>query len=177
MIMVQKYCTDLTENLTDMKPDPKKNTKNAWLYISALGLLLCSTDPAAAQTQVGNGLVGSARLFPEESNNIVSFSPVFVEGKTIIRWLVQNDEKDGLFIVEKSADGIVFEAMGFKDRIGSPLCVNLFYSLTDELPYPGTTWYRIMAVSTDQTYSYSSVVRVKTNIPKEPGSSNTVLGN
>jgi len=155
----------------------KYSQRKKLLILSALiGLILSGTGDAAAQQQYGAGLVGSARLYQEESNNIVSFSPVYAEGKSYIRWLVQNDEKDGIFIVERSSDGILFEALGFKDRIGSSLCVNLFYSLTDETPFPGTTWYRIMAVSTDQTYSYSSVVRVKTKAAKEPGNGNTVLG-
>ena len=85
-----------------------------------------------------------------------------------MRWLVSNDEKDGIFIVERSADGIEFEALGFKDRVGSPLCVNLFYSYVDEVPLTGQSYYRIMSVGTDQTFTYSDVVRVQGEIISTP---------
>jgi hypothetical protein len=130
---------------------------------------------ASAQS-VGAGLIGSASLVPDNQKNIISFSPVFNAGKTYIRWLVQNDEKDGLFVVERSGDGIDFEAMGFKDRIGSPLCVNLFYSFIDEEPMPGQTWYRIMAVGTDQSFYYSDVVRVRTDKINPAAGTNAALG-
>jgi hypothetical protein len=113
---------------------------------------------------VGSGLTGAATLTEEKESPIVSFSPVFSSGKTFVRWLVQNDEKDGLFIVERSTDGTEYEALGFKDRVGSSLCVNLFYSFIDEEPPAGQSYYRIMSVGTDQTFSYSDVVRVRTDL-------------
>lgn len=153
-------------------------SKKSFLFTAAgiLFLLLLPGINVDAQTQWGSGLVGGARLIKEEQSPFVSFSPVFGNGKTYVRWLVQNDEKDGLFIVERSADGIEFEALGFKDRVGSPLCVNLFYSFVDEEPLNGTGYYRVMAVSSDQTYSYSDVVRVRSDVPAAGSPSNTVLG-
>jgi hypothetical protein len=96
-------------------------------------------------------------------DNFLSFSPVFVEGKTYLRWLVENDKKDGVFIVERSEDGDEFEALGFKDRVGSSKEVNLFYSYVDEAPPVGFAHYRIMQVGVDHTFNYSDVVRVKTS--------------
>jgi hypothetical protein len=92
-----------------------------------------------------------------------------------VRWLVSNDEKDGIFIIERSADGVEFEAMGFKDRVGSPLCVNLFYSFVDETPIPGENYYRVMTVGTDQTYTYSDVIRVKADVPEASNPSNAAI--
>jgi hypothetical protein len=123
------------------------------------GLILC--NHAHAQ-KFGASLTGSAQLIQKNEHNIISFSPAFADGKTYVRWLVQNDEEDGIFIIERSPDGVEFQALGFKERIGSPLCVNLFYSFVDEAPMPGVTYYRLMQVSTDQSYAYSDIVRVKT---------------
>jgi len=125
-----------------------------------VGLIL-NTNWAHAQ-KFGASLTGSAQLIQKKEHNIISFSPAFAEGKTYVRWLVQNDEEDGIFIVERSADGVDFQALGFKERIGSPLCVNLFYSFVDEAPMQSITYYRLMQVSTDQSYAYSDIVRVKT---------------
>ncbi|MCB0819717.1 MAG: hypothetical protein KDC13_03770 [Bacteroidetes bacterium] len=101
-------------------------------------------------------------LVKDTVDNFLSFSPVYVEGKTYLRWLVENDKKDGVFIVERSADGDAFEALGFKDRVGTTKNVNLFYSFVDDAPPAGFAHYRIMQVGTDHTFNYSSVVRVKT---------------
>lgn len=146
-----------------------KTQPNKFLHLRGLrnlvmcAIVLLSVSTLSAQSKVGSGLIGSASLIQEKESPIVSFSPVYSSGKTFVRWLVQNDEKDGLFIVERSADGTEFEALGFKDRVGSPLCVNLFYSFIDEEPLNGQTYYRVMSVGTDQTYSYSDVVRVRTD--------------
>ncbi len=137
---------------------------NFCIRFTAIALTTFMAFSASAQSKMGQGLVGSAKLQPDQNNAIVSFSPVYNGGKTFLRWLVQNDEKDGIFIVERSADGVAYEALGFKDRVGSPLCVNLFYSFTDEAPATGQTYYRVMSVGTDQTYSYSDVVRVRTDM-------------
>ncbi|MFN4122260.1 MAG: hypothetical protein ACK4GL_03020 [Flavobacteriales bacterium] len=142
------------------------------LFILAMILFSAYQNNAQAQ-KIGTGLVGSSRLIEDNHNYIISFSPVFNDGKTYLRWLVQNDEKDGLYIVERSDNGIEFEALGFRERIGSTLCVNLFYSYVDEAPFQGSTYYRIMQVSTDQTYKYSDVVKVRTdmNAPQQSGTS------
>jgi hypothetical protein len=124
---------------------------------------------------MGAGLTGSASLQQDSYNAISSFSPVYNQGKTYIRWLASNDEKDGIFIVERSADGVDFQALGFKDRVGSPLCVNLFYSFIDEEPIGGVNYYRLMSVGTDQTYTYSDVVRVRTDVVNTSNPSNSAL--
>ena len=141
----------------------------------ALTLMSQGTTLLAQSSKVGAGLVGAAALKKDDYNAISSFSPVYNGGKTYIRWLVSNDEKDGLFIIERSADGVEFEALGFKDRVGSPLCVNLFYSYVDEEPIAGVNYYRVMSVGTDQTYTYSDVVRVRTDVASpasQPNSAN-----
>jgi hypothetical protein len=136
---------------------------------------LSFTHLASAQQKMGTGLVGSASLIQDAYNPILSFSPVYNGGKTYVRWLVSNDEKDGIFIIERSADGVDFEALGFKDRVGSPLCVNLFYSFVDEAPNPGQNYYRVMTVGTDQTYTYSDIIRVNSGVPEASNPSNAAL--
>jgi ribonucleotide monophosphatase NagD (HAD superfamily) len=150
---------------------------NSRLPLGLLLFLLAVPPSAEAQTQtkVGSGLVGSASLIEDKNNVIASFSPVFNSGKTYVRWLVKNDEKDGVFVIERSRDGVDFEALGFKDRVGSPLCVNLFYSFIDEAPEKGINYYRLMAVGTDQSYSYSDVVRVRTEIQSSNPATNSVM--
>lgn len=129
-------------------------------FISALCLLF-SIAANAQTTNNASAMVGKAGLKQDTANTFISFSPVYMDGKTYVRWLVKNDKKDGVFVVERSADGVDFEALGFKDRVGTQLLVNLFYSFVDEEPLPGDNMYRIMQVGADNTYRYSSVVKVK----------------
>ena len=55
-----------------------------------------------------------------------------------------------------------FEALGFRDRVGTQLLVNLFYSYIDEEPIAGENHYRVMQVGADNSYRYSPVVKVTT---------------
>lgn len=119
---------------------------------------------AQATETFTSAVLGKGNLKPDSVDNFISFSPVYREGKTYVRWLVKNDRKDGVFIVERSEDGNDFEALGFRDRIGTQLSVNLFYSYVDEAPLPGYNHYRILQVGADNTYRYSHVVKVKTDI-------------
>jgi hypothetical protein len=152
------------------------NFKNTFAGIFMMAVAFLTGGNVHAQTQkMGAGLTGSASLQQDSYNAISSFSPVYNQGKTYIRWLASNDEKDGIFIVERSADGVDFQALGFKDRVGSPLCVNLFYSFIDEEPIGGVNYYRLMSVGTDQTYTYSDVVRVRTDVVNTSNPSNSAL--
>ncbi len=134
-----------------------------------------NTENLNAQ-QVSNSsaaLLNRSDLKQDSANTFISFSPVYLDGKTYVRWLVKNDKKDGVFIVERSEEGTEFEALGFRDRVGTQLLVNLFYSYVDEAPLPGASYYRIMQVGADNTYRYSSVVKVVA--PPAPGQSGSAI--
>ena len=142
-------------------------------FVIALMILtgIISGGNLKAQSSGNSTEILKGNLKPDSLNTFISFSPVSLDGKTYVRWLVKNDKKDGVFVVERSADGIEFEALGFKDRIGTQLLVNLFYSFTDQEPLPGESHYRIMQIGADNSYNYSSVVKVNTsNNPRQTGS-------
>lgn len=135
------------------------------LSLVTLALILLGGSGASAQAIKNQSpVLEKGNLKQDSTNTFISFSPVFSEGKTYVRWLVKNDKKDGVFVVERSVDGIEFEALGFKDRVGTDLNVNLFYSFVDAAPVAGDNHYRIMQVGADNTYRYSSVVKVKSGV-------------
>lgn len=117
---------------------------------------------AQSVSQSSSVLLNRGSLKADTLNTFISFSPVHLDGKTYVRWLVKNDKKDGVFIVERSEDGKEFEALGFRDRVGTQLLVNLFYSYIDEEPIAGENHYRVMQVGADNSYRYSPVVKVTT---------------
>lgn len=144
------------------------------LYISILTLLSLTLSTSINAQTASKLPVSKDGLKQDSLNTFMSFSPVSVSGKVYVRWMVKNDRKDGLFVVERSEDGQQFEALGVKDRVGSQLDVNLFYSYVDEYPVQGYGHYRILQVGQDNTYRYSDVVKVKSDIqPKNTTGSAT----
>jgi len=133
--------------------------------------ILAFSASANAQTPAPSSLIDKNAMHEDSVNSFISFSPVYLDGKTYVRWLVKNDKKDGVFVVERSNDGVDFEALGFKDRVGTQLLVNLFYSYIDQEPLQGDNFYRVMQVGSDNSYRYSSVVKViNTGSPVQGGS-------
>jgi len=144
------------------------------LSLITIALILSGGTGISAQTVTNStSALVKGNLKQDSVNTFISFSPVFSEGKTYVRWLVKNDKKDGVFVVERSADGVEFEALGFKDRVGTDLSVNLFYSFVDAEPIAGDNHYRVMQVGADNTYRYSSVVKVSS--PTSPIISGSVV--
>jgi len=140
--------------------------------IAILALATSQSLNAQSVSQSSSTLLNRGSLKADTLNTFISFSPVHLDGKTYVRWLVKNDKKDGVFIIERSEDGNEFEALGFRDRVGTQLLVNLFYSYVDEEPLAGENHYRVMQVGADNSYRYSPVVKVTTPAtPQSSGSS------
>jgi hypothetical protein len=148
-------------------------------YLKAIVLASCFLisgfyfSATAQQTFKASSPAEAQPLVKDSIDNFLSFSPVFVEGKTYLRWLVQNDRKDGVFIIERSVNGTDFEALGFKDRVGTSKTVNLFYSWIDDAPPAGFAHYRVMQVGVDHTYNFSDIQRVKTT-PGQPSGGSAI---
>lgn len=159
------YCAYYLHKTSIMKRLYIKVLISAGLFAFAGNSLSAQTNPSRPSMDV----LGKGNLKPDSANTFISFSPVLLEGKTYVRWLVKNDRKDGVFIVERSGDGVDFEALGFRDRVGTQLQVNLFYSFVDEEPLSGVNHYRVMQVGADNTFRYSPVVKVRNDA--QPGQS------
>jgi len=156
-----------------MKTRPIFLSKSRFQFVALTGIVLFSMNVHAQTTQkfVVAAPSETPSLVKDDVDNFISFSPVNVEGKVYLRWMVRNDRKDGVYIIERSNDGTNFESLGFKDRVGSDKDIKLFYSWIDVAPPSVEAHYRIMQVGVDRTYTYSDVVRVKT------GAASTVGGN
>lgn len=160
-----------------MKQSYYSNTFKSFAALALLtGAVLFNSNESQAQQVFKVEPIENAKALSRDSvNNFVSFNPLFVDGKTYLRWLVKNDRKDGVFIIERSNDGAQFEALGFKDRVATQADVNLFYSYVDENPPLENAHYRVMQVGVDQTYNYSATVRVKTGAAKQGVSSSATI--
>lgn len=86
------------------------------------------------------------KAFSQASNNVVE-------------WAVDNDINNSNFIIEKSINGIEFDAI---ENI--PKNISNIYAYSDKnYSNIGTTYYRIKQVDLDGKYAYSSIVKVNNN--------------
>lgn len=90
----------------------------------------------------------------------VHFQSVFaqpVESAVLVQWTVSNQVDNAYFEVERSRDGRSYLGIG---RVpGCSLCSDLRnYSLLDNQPYDGLSYYRIKQVDMDGHFIYSKVV-------------------
>jgi hypothetical protein len=77
-----------------------------------------------------------------------------VEAKNRIDWSTGTEQKGDRFVVERSANGISYSAIGEVAAKGSAGA----YSFWDESPFAGINYYRLRLVEVSEKFSYSSVV-------------------
>ena len=79
--------------------------------------------------------------------------------EVILRWETASEEDNSHFVVERSADGNSFEAIGTVAGNGTTSEIN-HYSLVDKDPYYGYNYYRLKQVDFDGDYEYSQIETV-----------------
>ena len=89
------------------------------------------------------------------SSTLITFKVIYNGGKVYTQWHVKGEKEDGLFIVERSVNGKVYEQIGFKTGIGVPIEAPILYCWIDENPLVGSCLYRLAKVYEDGRYYYS----------------------
>lgn len=86
-----------------MKTRPIFRSISRFQFVALRGIVLFSINVHAQTTQTFVGAAPSevSTLVKDDVDNFISFSPVNVEGKVYLRWMVRNDRKDGVCIVER----------------------------------------------------------------------------
>lgn len=90
---------------------------------------------------------------------LLSFSAIPENGKVQLQWQTTSEINSSNYVVERSNDGRVFESIG---SITSNNNGNLqsSYSLADNMPLKGTSYYRLAMVDRDGSIAYSRTVSV-----------------
>ena len=70
----------------------------------------------------------------------------------VLHWQTSQEQNSGYYIVERSSNGIDWDAIGQVKALGAA------YLYTDEQPLPGMNYYRLKEVGVDNRYTYSSVL-------------------
>lgn len=91
---------------------------------------------------------------------LLKFDAVLLPNGTVkTDWKTASEFKNDFYTVQKSIDGINFEDVGRVKGSGTTHALHS-YSLVDEKPYSGISYYRLKQTDTDLNFSYSSLVSV-----------------
>lgn len=98
---------------------------------------------------------------------LLSFNAAMQKDNTVLAtWSTASEVNNALFTVEKSQDGLDFETVGTLPGAGTSSQTQN-YSMPDDNPYIGISYYRLKQTDYDGSYSYSNVVPV-TYYPNDP---------
>lgn len=84
------------------------------------------------------------------------------EHSIALTWRIVTEENAWKYEVEKSADARVFKKIGEVLATGGNGIID--YGFTDESPSPGINYYRLKALDLDQTFTYTRIVKVATDV-------------
>ncbi len=101
-----------------------------------------------------------------QANNIalpiqlLSFGATLVGKEIKVQWQTSSEINSASFVVEKSVDGIHWQAIGTVSAAGRST-VPLSYQLFDPHPVEGMNYYRLKSVDLDSRFAYSGVAGVR----------------
>jgi len=103
---------------------------------------------------------GVSRLRKDTCGDIIHFNASYINTDGVkLDWQTASDISSGYFEVQRSADAICFEkARVVKGSGNSQQSVS--YSVFDEHPLPGFSYYRLKQVNRDGRYFYSQITGV-----------------
>ncbi len=91
---------------------------------------------------------------------LLSFDAILTDqAKINVFWTTATERNNDYFTVEKSTDGLYFEIVSKVKSAGNGTTIQN-YSLTDDKPYTGISYYRLKQTDYDGNFSYSNLVAV-----------------
>lgn len=90
---------------------------------------------------------------------LVSFTAAYVDPVVNLNWRTASERNNSHFMIERSLDGNEFIGIGRVDGHGTTAEARS-YTFSDEVPFEGRTYYRLMQVDYDGQYTYSPITSV-----------------
>jgi hypothetical protein len=88
---------------------------------------------------------------------LMSFTARCVGSGVLLEWTTASELNNDHFTIERSADVEHWEEVGIVPGAGNSSSL-LHYSLVDEAPLPGITYFRLKQTDVDGTFAYSDMV-------------------
>jgi hypothetical protein len=89
--------------------------------------------------------------------NLLSFNGNLVNSLSNLNWTATSEDRDVKYVVERSADGIVFTEVGTVNGYNNSNGVNT-YNLVDQIPVSGKAFYRLAMVNASSSKKYSRII-------------------
>jgi hypothetical protein len=90
---------------------------------------------------------------------LLSFDAVPENNRVNLKWVTASEKNCAYFTIEKSTDAVNFETVGTARGAGNSN-KTLSYTMVDEKPYQGLSYYRLKQVDFDGAFNYSKIVAV-----------------
>jgi hypothetical protein len=145
--------------------------KSAAMLFAALFIV---TITCSAQAPVNNNAVvntGNTDENPSAIRSMTAFTATLAEGTVYLNWKMKGETANSVYAVERSTDGQSYEAISYKDGIGTPgTSMELLYCSKDEKPLADQSYYRIKQYRSDGIlYSQAVGVKVENTQPLSMG--------
>lgn len=93
---------------------------------------------------------------------LLDFTALLDNGIVYTSWATASEQNTLYHIVERSTDGINFGEVGKLDAAGNSNR-NLYYTLSDDAPLQGRSYYRLKTLDMDGALSYSRIVPIQSD--------------
>ncbi len=104
---------------------------------------------------LNNGGLGGIHALPV---NLLTFDAIKQTKKVLLQWTIENELNADKYMVERSADGITYSAIGTVTAFNNGNKNN--YNFTDLQPLPALNFYRLKMLDKDATFHYSPVRKI-----------------
>ncbi len=89
--------------------------------------------------------------------SLKSFTLARQTDNIVLHWQTSQEQNSGYYIVERSSNGINWDAIGQVKALGASV-LDAAYLYADEQPLPGMNYYRLKEVGVDNKFTYSTVL-------------------
>lgn len=140
------------------------NAGAAWLYILPANTEIVPYDNgyyaefavnSFSEFWLNNGGLNGTNSLPL---NLLSFDAVKQTKKVLLQWTTGNELNVNKYIVERSADGTAYTPVGNVPAYNNGN--KNTYSLTDNQPLPGLSFYRLKMMDIDGSFRYSDIRKI-----------------
>jgi trimeric autotransporter adhesin len=107
----------------------------------------------------GGGITNCMAAFAMLPVELLHFTAKVDGEHVVLSWATATEHNNAGFHVERSTDGLRFDAIVEVPGAGNSVQV-VVYDALDRAPLPGTSYYRLLQTDFDGTTSYSEVVSV-----------------
>lgn len=97
---------------------------------------------------------------------LLDFTATLQESKVLLKWTTTNEVNTSKFDIERSLNGIDWNALGNKDATSLSGINN--YDYIDANPNYGINYYRLKMIDKDGSYTYSPIRTVEVSKPNTP---------